>query len=239
VDPVPPRVVVTGCARSGTLFTARALAALGHRCGHEELFTPDTVAVPDFGPAQGDVSWLAAPFVGSLPPGTVVVHQVREPLAAIRSMLGVRMFQTRPHPLMGLRYRLQHYRIRFARPITNPRFVRFAATHCPRAFALADEPSRTARYWVDWNRRIERDATAAGLPYHRVRVEDLDDRRLVELDHLLGGDADEQTAARVRAELGTSTHRARQVGPVTLDDLADAAVRNELVELAARYGYRR
>lgn len=237
MNPSLPRFIVTGCARSGTLFTASALAALGHRCGHEALFTPECRDVPAFDDAQGDVSWLAAPFIDRLPAGTIVVHQVRTPLAAIRSMVGVRMFQTRPHPLMGLRYRMQHHHIRFARPITNPRFIRFAAAHCPQAFESAHEVDRAARYWVDWNRRIEDAASSAGLPYHRIRVEDLDDAALVDLDHLLGGRADGHDASRVRSMLGTKTHRARQVPPVTLEDLGDPSLRQELVALAARYGY--
>lgn len=233
-----PRFVVTGCARSGTLFMAEALSRLGHPCGHEVLFTPDTTAVPDFGAADGDVSWLAAPFVDRLPAGSVVLHQVREPLATVRSLVGMRVFQTRPHPGMDLRYRLQHLHIRFARPIVNPRFVRFAAEHCPEAFEPDDEPSRAATYWTRWNQLI---ATRAGtrddLVYRRYRVEDLDDDLLVELDGLLGGDATADRAAAVRAELGTSTHRTRQVDAVALDDLATPSVRAALREAAADFGY--
>jgi hypothetical protein len=232
-----PRFVVTGCARSGTLFMAEALAALGHPCGHEQLFTPSTSHAPAFGDAQGDVSWLAAPFLGQLPPDTVVLHQVRDPLATIRSMLGVRMFQTKPHPLMQARYRLQYYRIRFARPITNARFVRFVAEHCPGVFDLPDETSRAAAYWVRWNQAIRHSANAADLPYHRYRVEDLDDDLLVRWDHLLGGSSTQADVAAVRASLGTSTHRARQVDAVHLDDVADTGTRTRLADLAADFGY--
>lgn len=228
--------VVTGCARSGTLFMAEALRGLGRRCGHEVLFTPDTTTAPDFGDAEGDVSWLAAPFLGQLPAGSVVLHQVRDPLATIRSIVGVRMFQTRPHPLMQARYRLQYYRIRVARPITNARFVRFADRHCPGVFDLPDVVSRAASYWVRWNRMIEAASTRADLVYERYRVEDLDDRRLAELDRLVGGDASPADAARVRAGLGTSTHRARQVDAVALGDVADPATRQQLEDLALDYG---
>jgi hypothetical protein len=232
-----PRFVITGCARSGTLFIAEALARLGHACGHEVLYTPDTRSVVDFGATQGDVSWLAAPFVRDLPAGTVVLHQVRAPLATVRSIVGVRMFQTKPHPMMALRYRLQYYRIRFARPITNARFIRFAADHCPGAFSLDDEASRAAYYWVRWNRLIEESGSRAGLTYRRYRVEDLDDTLLAEFDHLLGGTASIDDVAAVRAELGTSTHRARQIDAMALDDIADAPVRDELAALAKEYGY--
>jgi hypothetical protein len=234
---VRPPFVVTGCARSGTLFMAEALAMLGHDCGHERLFTPETTRVPTFGEAQGDVSWLAAPFLRDLPAGTVVLHQVRDPLASIRSMLGVRMFQTKPHPLMQARYRLQYYRIRFARPITNARFIRFAARHCPGVFDLPDEASRAASYWVRWNRLIGEIENRTDLTYRRYRIEDLDDDRLAELDRLLGGSAAAADAARIRGELGTSTHRARQVDAPVLTEIADGTTRRALVELAQDYGY--
>jgi hypothetical protein len=231
------RFVVTGCARSGTLFIAQALSGLGHPCGHEVLFTPDTTRVPAFGTADGDVSWLAAPFVEDLPAGTVVLHQVRDPLATVRSIVGVRMFQTKPHPLMQARYRLQYYRIRFARPITNPRFIRFAATHCPEAFEPEDETSRAATYWVRWNRMIEQAANRANLTYRRYRVEDLDDDLLTDFDHLLGGAASPAEVAAVRAKLGTSTHRARQVDALTMADIRDSSIRSQLSDLAAEFGY--
>lgn len=216
---------------------AEALSGLGHACGHEVLFTPDRTSAPAFGEAQGDVSWLAAPFLRELPAGTVVLHQVRHPLATLRSMLGVRMFQTKPHPLMQARYRLQYWHIRFGRPITNARFIRFAAQHCPGVFDLPDELSRAAAYWVRWNRMIETSSSAAGLSYERYRVEDLDDRRLAEIDTLLGGSASAADAARVRAALGSSTHRARQVDTVAYDDVTDVATRTQLEQLAADYGY--
>jgi hypothetical protein len=231
------RFVVTGCARSGTLFMARALSRLGHPCGHEVLFTPRTSAVPDFGTADGDVSWLAAPFVTQLPAGTVVLHQVREPLATVRSLVGMRVFQTKPHPLMELRYRLQHFHVRFARPIANARFVRFAADHCPGVFDLDDEASRAAAYWVRWNRLIAEAAARDDLTYRRYRVEDLDDEMLTELDHVLGGSASTAEVATVRTALGTSTHHARQIGVLALDDIADTSTRRELADLAAEYGY--
>ncbi len=232
-----PRFVVTGCARSGTLFIAEALNGLGHPCGHEILFNPDTKAVPDFGSADGDVSWLAAPFVGDLPADTVVLHQVRDPLATIRSLVGMRVFQTKPHALMNARYRLQHLHIRFARPIVNPHFVRFAAAHCPEAFESEDETSRAATYWVRWNRTIEQAANRANLTYRRYRVEDLDDDLLTEFDHLLGGGATPAEVAAIRTGLGTSTHRARQVDALTMADIRDSTIRSQLAGLAAEFGY--
>ena len=138
---------------------------------------------------------------------------------------------------MALRYRLQYYRIRFGRPITNARFIQFAADHCPGAFSIEDEVSRAAYYRVRWNRLIEESGARDGLTYRRYRVEDLDDTLLAEFDHLLGGAASIENVAAVRAELGTHTHRARQIDAMALDDIADMSVRDELAALAEEYGY--
>jgi hypothetical protein len=167
----------------------------------------------------------------------VVVHLVRDPLATIRSIVGVRVFQTRPHPFMPLRYRLQHYHVRFARPIANPHFVRFADRHCPGVFDLPDEPSRAAYYWVRWHRMIAAARERSDLTYERILVEDLDDDRLAQVDRLLGGTATADDAAKVRAGLGSSTHRARQVDSLALTDIGHEPTRQALVELAQDFGY--
>jgi len=59
--------VVTGSGRSGTTYAARLFTALGVECGHEAVFRVDTSRFTGFGPYVGDASWLAVPFVASLP----------------------------------------------------------------------------------------------------------------------------------------------------------------------------
>jgi hypothetical protein len=240
-DPTPaptrPTFVVTGCPRSGTLFTAEALSRLGHRCGHEQVFNPFVTDRFSFGSAQGDVSWLAAPFLDRLPEGSVVLHQLRNPLAVITSLLGQRFLQTKPHPLMLLRYRLQYHRVRLARPITNPLFIRFADRHCPGIFSFDDEPTRCAFFWVAWTERVTRAASIPHVAYERFRIEDLDGPALLDICHRLGGGQSLGEVERVRSELGTETHRARRVDPVALDQITDRSVRSRLVEMAAELGY--
>lgn len=232
-----PPFVVTGCPRSGTLFTAEALSRLGHRCGHEQVFNAFVTAEFSFGSAEGDVSWLAAPFLHRLPEGSLVLHQLRDPLAVVTSLLGQRFLQTRPHPLMLLRYRLQYHRIRVARPITNPVFIRFADRHCPGIFDFDDEPTRCAYFWSEWTERVARAETLPDVSYRRFRIEDLDGPTLLDLCHQLGGTQTLDEVEKVRAELGTTTHRARQVDRITLDRITDRSVRDRLVEVAGRFGY--
>jgi hypothetical protein len=243
-DPVRsrPLFVITGCPRSGTLFMGEALSRLGHRCGHEQVFNPfvaDTASSNNFsfGSAQGDVSWLAAPFLPRLPEGTILFHQLRDPLAVITSLIGQRFLQTEPHPFMMVRYRLQHHRVRFGRPITNPHFIRFAERHCPDVFSYTDEPTRCAHFWTEWTKLVAQAADLPNVSYHRFRIEDLDANAMRDLCLRIGGDQSLGDVEHTLDALGTSTHRARRVDRVGLDAITDPSVRARLVDTAEAYGY--
>ncbi len=80
-------LLVTGCGRSGTTYTAKLLQTLGLKFGHERLGMHGIASwylgskqkkVP-FGPSMQQLAWLDLP----------VVHQVREPLSAISSCLAI------------------------------------------------------------------------------------------------------------------------------------------------------
>lgn len=73
-------LLVTGSERSGTLYMAKLLQAIGLNARHESAF--NTVA---HGPIEADaeVSWLAVPYLPL--EDVVVVHQIRHPLSAISS----------------------------------------------------------------------------------------------------------------------------------------------------------
>jgi hypothetical protein len=211
--------VITGCARSGTGHAATLLTLSGVRCGHEELFEPVQLATGELRwprSLAGDASWLAAPLVAHLPAGTVVLHQVREPLATVRSLVRTRHFE-----------------------LDTP-YRRFAEELCPRMVA-GDPLERSARYWLLWNRMVEHGARAAGLAYRRYRVEDLDAQLLGELLELLGVSALapellEQACARCPRDYNTRGDRS-QDGALGLGDLPPGEVRDGVAALAARYGY--
>jgi len=68
-----PRLLVTGCGRSGTAYTARVLQLHGLDIGHEQVGN------------DGTVDWHAASRLDDFA-DYVVVHQVRHPLRAIASI---------------------------------------------------------------------------------------------------------------------------------------------------------
>jgi len=79
------RFLITGVGRSGTTYAARLLCELGLPTSHERVYSTGARPRPEYWyEAAGEVSWLAAPYVGDFYPGRVALL-VREPLAWLRS----------------------------------------------------------------------------------------------------------------------------------------------------------
>lgn len=86
------RIIVSGCGRSGTQYTANLLRALGLKGGHERVYrhdlepdSPDHAEIKKrWEDSDFESSWLAAPFLEHIPPFTVVWHQLRDPLKVLR-----------------------------------------------------------------------------------------------------------------------------------------------------------
>lgn len=232
--------VVTGSGRSGTGFTAAVLTAAGIPCGHEAVFHPRTRAVPDFGPWAGDASWLAAPFVGDLPSGTRIVHQVRDPADVVTSWVGLRFLsRSGPYswrrPTGPARLAWHELKARRDRAAGQASFVardyeRFVARHQPWVVEPRTTLDRCVRYWIAWNELVEAGAAAAGLAIMRVRLEDVADG-FGELLAFLGRDpADLPAVARTTNARPHHDH-------LTRDALRRASDYSALAALAERYGY--
>lgn len=84
-----PKLIVTGLSRSGTRYTARVLQQLGVNATHEGIYRFrrlwDQVEIRPNG-AEAEISWLAAPFLSTLDPGTKILIQFREPVAVLNSI---------------------------------------------------------------------------------------------------------------------------------------------------------
>ncbi len=221
-----PRVLVTGCARSGTGYTAALLTRLGVDCGHERLYEPGRIQAAgkgrlDVAPGwpkavAAESSWLAAPFLRSLHPGTLVLHQVRHPLEVMRSKLRTRFFET-PTAYLDL-----------------------AAAHLAQ-LQRGSSLERAARYWVGWNELVERAERWTSLRYRRHRLEDVNEAFLLELLAELGRETSPVDVARALSEVARDTNTRG-------DRAADARVRLEalpedllrdLDSMGQRYGYPR
>lgn len=210
-----PRIfVITGCPRSELGFTSRVFSALGAPCGHEDVF--HTAAFERSGTlfwppnVAGDASWYAAPVLGKLPESTVVIHQVRDPLATIHDLYSSRFFE---------------------RDTPSRDFVQDFLPETRLGGALV----KCMRLWLQWHRMIEAAADYDDLIYQRQRLEDFDEYRACEQLALLGLQRD---AGRVRAvikDLGGVP--IRQQVPLTWDELPRTSLTAEVMEAAVEYGY--
>ena len=213
------RFLITGCGRSGTGYTAQLLTALGLSCGHEMIFSlpavlKGRVAWPETYP--GDSSWLAVPYLAELPAGTAILHQVRDPLAVVRSLSRIRFFQGR-----------EPYRDFLDRHLEG---------------LAGCEPLEAAlRYWNEWNERVEAAAELEGLSYLRYRLEDMSEELVGRVLEHLGHPHD---PTRVHDAVVTHPTNYNTRGDHAIDTgitwaaLPECSAKTAAARRAKSYGYR-
>lgn len=214
------RILVTGCPRSGTGYLAALLTRLGVPCGHAAHLHPQALefGVPGW-PAglEAESSWYAAPYTDELPAGSVVVHLVREPASALRSLWRVRLFR--------------------ARSVERA----FLERHAPEV--LYGTPiQQTARAWLSWNQLAEGARDAGALRYVRVRLESLDESALRWIGELSEREIEPMAARRALAEAPRDVQHTLSDpadGATDWSELRGSPLLAEIDELAARYGYGR
>jgi hypothetical protein len=171
--------VVVSTPRSGTGYTAKLLQSLGIDCTHERYCIPCGNEHDDLlelhpvifhagvfeGLPWGDASWMHAPYLSRLPLTTKVLHQVRDPVKTINSIIHSGHVDLEG----GGSYRaFVRQRVSFGNLITNP-----YESHEAQQLALAQY------FWLFWNESIEAQARTVKHPYFRYRVEDVTDNMLM------------------------------------------------------------
>jgi hypothetical protein len=219
------RLVIVGLPRSGTRFAAHLSRPLGLRCGHEWVFDaprpPLKTALgsllnPQLGRAQADASWLAAPQLDRLPPTASILHQIRNPVHVVRSLMGIRFFQRPPHD------RLYGY-------------TQFACQHLPDL--PADPLEACMAFWVRWNRLIE--SHRGPHDYLAYRLEDLasgDSATLAQFARRISAGNVQQLSAAL-AHLPNDVNRRQRDGSIAFRSLPAGRWKDQLVQQAAGYGY--
>jgi len=163
--------------------------------------------------------------VDQMPVDVRVLHQVRNPLKVIRSMLELQFFD--------LDAAGQSRRVGARRAFTE-----FALRHCPQVLAYKTELERTAWFYYHWNRRIT--AHSAQREILPVRLEDFDAQRLGELLRFIGVDPARWTEAQLTAELAAIPRDANAKTDekvMVVEAVTWAALPREVCELARTYGY--
>jgi hypothetical protein len=200
------RILVAGTLRCGTAYTAQVLNLIGIPCGHGWVYSPQNVRRYPEIELLGDASPLAAPFVRDF--NGLVLHQVRNPLKVIGSLLSSTLFQ---HP-------------RASGSEGESLALHFAFT--------GDLLSDAMRYYTDWNTRCERHNN-----YLRYRIEDLDAGLLGRIAGLIGHEVEDRTIRRALEMVPTDANTHYHARSVKWSDLPDGPAKDALTRLAARYSY--
>jgi hypothetical protein len=201
-------LLVTGCGRSGTGFAAKVFEAAGIPSSHEIYFNPNHRQWPSEWSGV-ESSWLAAPFIQQLPDHVHVVHQVRHPLAVIRSFMGFEFF----------------------RPDLHSKYVTFAYRYAPAIQDWDEQIDKCMQYWISWNELVEKHK----VPRHRL--EDLGPERLQTMAHAGGLSVTREQMQKATLKVGkTYNHRARDAS-VTAKRLLERPLGPKLQDLAKKYGY--
>lgn len=235
------RYVVASLPRSGTKYISTVLSKLGLACGHEKHFGTGlgVVDIPDAPDIFGDASWMSVPYIHQLPAGTLVLHQVRNPIKVLNSNLppgGDSYFRTwdenaglASDPL-------------YNKPIPWKRFIYENTQDWVWPEGTSDhhegpgEIARLLHWWMNWNLWIEyATLQRSDLVYVRYKLEDLNVPTLAQIQLLIDPSttAEVSEIEKVVEEVSPTTNRHRVPNDkLTVDDLPPAARL-----LMYRYGY--
>lgn len=204
------RILITGTGRSGTFFVHRLFQSLGLKATHEIVYGPGVHSSwPE--DVKLEASWLAVPRLNRLPEGTLVLHQVRNPVLVGRSFLGRDFFKPgdRQTP-----------------------YMRFVSEHEPSVYQLKDPRIRFMRYYLTWNRAVEKHAG------FRYRVEDLDHQLIEHILGELGLERSHEEIANALSQTSKKLNSGPKGGPsFGWNQLPVVRESHDFLRLAQKYGY--
>jgi hypothetical protein len=216
------KYLITGCGRSGTLFASKLFSAVGSPCSHEVAFGAHVMKHhksatwnPNF---HGEASWLAAPVIKrAWKDDLVILHQLRDPIEVIRSMVGIGS--------MGRETPYQRYIFHYLPEL--------------REIAKRSQVEACMAFWVLWNDMIAHKTERFGQLF-RYHVESLDPDLLSRISDSfgLGLFAQESEIRRAMQQLGTKVHTRTRNESITWETLPEGVWKRELRDATVRYGYK-
>lgn len=218
--------IVASTPRSGTGYAAEVFSALGMACGHEKAISPGPKQYSRTGGIWGDASWLAAPLLPDFPKTTLVLHQLRDPVKSLDSMMTRRQIRGKLKP---------------GSKAPRGEYTNFLKKYVDNWESDESPQERLVRFWVEWHTRIE-SASGLGLRYFRYRVEDINEDLLLSIAGQVGA-----AVSPEQVEEALSIHSAvnhHYGGAKAINPWAAKYVnsnKNEMTErflsLSAGYGY--
>lgn len=213
------RLIVTGCARSGTQYMRNVLSQLGLRASHEKIYNHDLnpvdysfdVVEQRWHMIDAECSWMAVPFLSDkYQDDLTVFHQLRDPLKILRCFRHTEVLNS--HNGAAL-------------------FVHRLLPECGEGSAL----QRAVHYILGWWRMMDR------VSAFRYRVETMTANRLHSMLKASGiGNIPLEKVyivlADVNKNIGTCGHESHKYD-LTWDEIRTLDGGDELKRRAAHFGY--
>jgi hypothetical protein len=230
--------LVVGTGRSGTVYTAKLLTALGIPCGHELIFNggnlPDALRIGEQGGKNSacsthcgldfqvhpiaESSYMAVPFLQhECLKSCTIIHVVRDPLQVIRSFLNNLLF-----------FREDRNEYRRAEE-------QFLYTHLPHLDFLPDPVSRACYYYLRWNQMIEE--SIAGRKYLLYPIERGPQVLLNFMGCAADGVALPDATCNAYSKWPDHMRVATNLPVVTDEEIKDCFLWKEVATLGGKYGY--
>lgn len=207
-------LVITGCQRSGTMYTSVLLSAAGFTCGHERYFRIDR----EEGFPEGTEGLIesSSSALHALRGNEVVVCQLRHPLRVAASMI--------ERGTLTPTRRVRHL----------PPSGRWIAAIIPELQEEEEELRRVLLYWTEWNRRVLERARV------RWRVEKIDPSNIEYALTLAGHELGTMERDRIQRALyfvPSSVNTSDPTSELTWDAVPDSPIKDKARELAEEVGY--
>lgn len=224
------RYIVTGTARSGTLFMANVLTSIGYPCTHEAIFTPQGLdkadrVIKEKEPAisskisrgsnlsdyeldiVAESSYMAAPFLSKF--DATVIHVVRNPVKVVASMIG-----------SHFRYFLDSQPTFLDEVPDKIIYEQFIFSYLEELYQEMTQIDRCCLFYIRWNEMIEK----SGRVTIRHRIEDGTEK----IKELFGfnGSCYDNTDCSSRPSCNWS-----------FSDIKNNSIKSQLFDMMAKYGY--
>lgn len=236
------RYVVAGLPRSGTKYIAKVLSGLGLDCGHENYFRLEQcISTRPVDGVWGDSSWMVAPYIYRLPPGTIVFHQLRDPLKVLNSNLpigGDSYFRTWDESAGLAEDPLYGKAIPYKRFIWDNTQDWVWPTGVAEGPESAEEIERLMHWWMSWNLWIEyATLQRSDLQYFRYKLEAItaDSWILKIIAEIInpGNPKSEEEVQEALAAVSVTTNRHREPNTLITPQMIPISAQ----VLMYRYGY--
>ena len=202
-------MVVAGSPGAGLGYVARVLRASGIPCSHEAVYDFTAAEPAERWPEPAEASWAAAPWLSQLDRDVLVVHLVREPVALVRTLLGLRLCD------WGL---------------GEPGAQRFIQLHLGSVLSQPTPLQRSIAFAHSWAALVDAHAAC------RIQVEALDGETIAELGQAIGIGVDADRADRALRHVVRS-FEAPMLGSLEPEDVLGAKNGALVLSMAQRWGY--